>query len=115
MSRYGKMIAVVLVLTACAFAQEPKLTDAQERDIRAAQVESMLAQQQLQASMFYQAQQEAQKKLNQVIEEIYKQAGVDKAKFQLQEVEKDGKKRIAFVAVPKPEAKAETKTEAPKK
>ena len=52
------------------------------------------------ARMFYQAQQEAQKKLNLVIEEIYKQAGVDKAKFQLQEVEKDGKKRIAFVAVP---------------
>jgi hypothetical protein len=97
--RYGKRLTILLLFlaVACSHTQTaPKLTEEQERDIRAAQVAALVAQQNVVNSDIYQAAQDATKKLNGMIDDAYVKDGADKSKFKLQE--QNG--RLAFVEIP---------------
>jgi len=97
--RFGKWSTILLLFLAvsCSHTQmAPRLTEDQERDIRAAQVAALVAQQNVVNSDIYQTAQEATKKLNGMIDDAYAKAGADKAKFKLQEVSG----RLAFVEIP---------------
>jgi len=91
------LFLVAAVIGLLAQEKTPKLTDSQKLEIRTAQVEFFQAKTTLESTQQYQAFQQAQVKLNEVVRRVQKDAGVDPAKFTLQP-------SLEFEAVPqKPE------------